>query len=146
MQEAHLIFSTKSIAMRSFHVYHLLQIPMKKGILHVKLKQGSILQYSYSELGTNRGHLSNMSKSLVVIHPMLLCIAKSNKPSSVAFDRTVRSHLDGINPSTANSRRTGIGTINNRPSFICLQCTKLVVHGAVPYRIVVGLFEDGGNN
>jgi hypothetical protein len=49
------------------HVNILTQLTIKKGILHIKLRDGPLPNRSYSKKSVNSGHISNWIKSLIIM-------------------------------------------------------------------------------
>jgi hypothetical protein len=65
------------------HVNILTQLTFKKCILHVKLRDGLAPNRSHHKKSVNSGHMSNRSKSLIIISTMLLLKTTSNKTSLI---------------------------------------------------------------
>jgi hypothetical protein len=65
------------------HVNILTQPTFKKCILHVKLRDGLAPNRSHHKKSVNSGHMSNRSKSLIIISTMLLLKTTSNKTSLI---------------------------------------------------------------
>jgi hypothetical protein len=89
------------------HVNVLTQLSIKKYILHIKLRDGPLPNRSHSKKSTNSGHMSNRSKSLIIIMTLLLLKTTSNKTSLIALKRTIGASLNLINPLTSD--RTNMG-------------------------------------
>jgi hypothetical protein len=92
------------------HVNILTQFTIKKCILHIKLRDGPLLNRSHSKKSVNSGHMSNRSKSLIIISALLLLKTTSNKTTLIALKRTIRASLNLIDPLTSdrtNTRGTG---------------------------------------
>jgi hypothetical protein len=47
-------------------------------------------------MDANSGHVSNMSKSLIIITPMFLLLTTGNKMSLITLERTIRAGLNLI--------------------------------------------------
>jgi hypothetical protein len=84
------------------HVNILTQLTIKKGILYIKLRDGALSNRSHDKKNVNSSHMSNGSKSLIIITIMLLLKITGNKTSLIAFKRTVRVSLDLIDPLTSD--------------------------------------------
>jgi hypothetical protein len=84
------------------HVNILTQLTIKKGILYIKLRDGPLSNRSHDKKSVNSSHMSNGSKSLIIITIMLLLKITGNKTSLIAFKRTVRVSLDLIDPLTSD--------------------------------------------
>jgi hypothetical protein len=88
------------------HVNILTQLTIKKDILHIKLKDGPLLNLSHTKKSVNSGHMSNKSKSLIIITTLLLLKITSNQMSLIALKRTIRVSLNLINPLTSDWTNT----------------------------------------
>jgi hypothetical protein len=84
------------------HVNIITQLTIKKDILHIKLRDGPLPNRSHNKKGVNSGHMSNMSKSLIIITSLLLLKTTSNKTSLIALKRTIRASLNLIDPLTSD--------------------------------------------
>jgi hypothetical protein len=101
------------------HVNILTQLIIKKGILHIKLRNGPLLNRSHDKKNVNSGHMcnrnrshdkksvnsghmSNKSKSLIIITTLLLLKTMSNKMSLIALKRTIKASLNLIDPLTSD--------------------------------------------
>jgi hypothetical protein len=92
------------------HVNILTQLTIKKDILHIKLRDGPLLNRSHDKKSVNSGHMSNRSKSLIIIMILLLLKTTSNKTSLITLKRTVRASLNLIDPLISDRMNTwGIG-------------------------------------
>jgi hypothetical protein len=70
------------------HINILLSI--KKCILYIKLRDGSLPNRSHDKKSTNGGHMSNRSKSLIIIMTLLLLKITGNKTRLIALKRTIK--------------------------------------------------------
>jgi hypothetical protein len=84
------------------HVDILTQLIIKKGIVHIKLRDGSLLNRSHDKKSVNSSHMSNMSKNLIIITTLLLLKTTSNKTSLIVLKKTVRASLNLIYSLTSN--------------------------------------------
>jgi hypothetical protein len=92
------------------HVNIPMQFTIKKSILDIKMRDGSLPNRSHEKNSANSGHMSNRSKSLIIIMIMLLLKATSNTMSLIALKRTVRVSLNFIDLLTSDWTNTwGIG-------------------------------------
>jgi hypothetical protein len=73
------------------HVNILTQLTIKKDILHIKLRDRPAPNRSHGKKSENSGHMSNRSKSLIIISTMLLLKTTSNKMSLIPLKRTIRA-------------------------------------------------------
>jgi hypothetical protein len=80
------------------HVNILMQLTIKKCILHIKLRDGPFPNRSHSKKSVNSAPRRNMSKSLIIIMTLLLLKITSNKTSLIALKRIIRTGLNLIEP------------------------------------------------
>ena len=78
------------------HIDLLLQFSIKKSILNIKLGDGPLLHRSNSKESPDSGHVSNRSKSLIIVTTMLLLETTRHKANLVALKRAIRSSLNLI--------------------------------------------------
>jgi hypothetical protein len=88
------------------HVNILTQLTIKKGILHIKLRDGPYPNRSQGKKSVNSSHMSNRSKSLIIISITLLLKTTSNKMSLISLKRTIRASLNLIYPLTSDRTNT----------------------------------------
>jgi hypothetical protein len=88
------------------HVHFLTQLTIKKCILHIKLRNGPLPNRSHNKKSVNSGHMSNRSKSLIIITTLLQLKTTSNKTSLIALKRTIRASLNLIHPLTSDRTNT----------------------------------------
>jgi hypothetical protein len=84
------------------HINILTQLTIKKSILYIKLRDGPLLNRSHNKKSVNSDHMSNKSKSLIIIMTLLMLKTTSNKTSLIALKRTVRESLNLIDPLTSD--------------------------------------------
>jgi hypothetical protein len=84
------------------HVNILMQLNIKKDILHIKLRDGPLPNRSHNKKSANSGHMSNMSKSLIIITTLLMLKTTSNKTSLITLKRTIKASLDLIDSLTSD--------------------------------------------
>jgi hypothetical protein len=84
------------------HVNILMQLTIKKDILYIKLRDGPLMNRSHGKKSVNSAHMSNKSKSLIVIMILLLLKTTGNKTSLIALKRTVRVSPNVIDPIISN--------------------------------------------
>ena len=75
-----------------------MQLSIKKSILNIELGDGPLPHRSNSKESPDSGHVSNRSKSLIIVRTMLLLKATRHKASLVALKRAIGSSLDLIDP------------------------------------------------
>jgi hypothetical protein len=116
------------------HVNILTQLTIKKGILHIKLRDGPLLNRSHDKKSVNSGHMRNMSKSLIIIMTLLLLKIMSNKTSLIVLKRNTRAGLNLIDPLTSD-RINMWGTRYNIPRASPLKSSNLLSHRVLPFRM-----------
>jgi hypothetical protein len=114
------------------HVNILTQLTIKKDILHIKLRDGPLLNRSHNKKSANSGHMSNRSKSLVIIPALLLLKTTSNKTSLIALKRTIRASLNLIDPLTSDQTNTW-GTGHKISCASPLKSSNLLSHHVLPF-------------
>src|SRR6266540_2335432 len=80
------------------HVDLLMQLAMKKSILHIKLRDGPSANRSNSNKSMDSGPMGNMSKCLLIITPILLLKPTCNKTRFIALNGAIRAGLDFVDP------------------------------------------------
>jgi hypothetical protein len=58
---------------------------IKKEILYIKLKNGPLSNKSHNKRSVNNGHMSDMSKNLIIITNMFILKTKGNKMDLIAL-------------------------------------------------------------
>jgi hypothetical protein len=116
------------------HVNILTQLTIKKGILHIKLRDGPLLNRSHNKKSLNSGHTRNRSKSLIIITTLLRLKTTSNKTSLIELKRTIRASLNLIDPLTSD--RTNTWRIGHKiPRTSLLNSSNLLNHRMLPFRM-----------
>jgi predicted RNA-binding protein YlxR (DUF448 family) len=116
------------------HVNILTQLTIKKGILHIKLRDGPSPNRSHGKKSVNSSHMSNKSKSLIIISTILLLKTTSNKTSLISLKRTIRASLKLIYPLTSDRTNTW-GTWHKIPRASPLKSSNLLSHHVLPFRM-----------
>jgi hypothetical protein len=116
------------------HVNILMQLTIKKVILHIKLRDGPSPNRSHAKKSVNSGHMSNMSKSLIIISTMLLLKTTSNKTSLISLKRTIRASLNLIYPLTSDRTNTW-RTWHKFPRANPLKGSNLLSHHVLPFQM-----------
>jgi hypothetical protein len=116
------------------HVNALTQLNIKKYILHIKLRDGPLPNRSHNKKSANSGHMSNMSKILIIIMTLLLLKTTSNKTSLIALKRTIRASLNLIDPLTSDRTNTW-GTGHKIPCASPLKNINLLSHRVLSFRM-----------
>jgi hypothetical protein len=116
------------------HVNILTQLTIKKDILHIKLRDGPLPNRSHDKKSANSGHMSNRSKSLIIILTLLLLKTTINKMSLIALKKTIKASLNLIDPLTSGRTYTwGIG--HEIPRASLLKSRNLLSHHVLPFWI-----------
>jgi hypothetical protein len=118
------------VARRWVHVDLLMQLTMKKSILHVKLRDGPPTNRGHRNKSMDGGPVSNRCKSLLIVTTILLLKTASNKTCFIALNRAIRAGFDLIHPLARdqNSRRVR----DKIPSAGMLKSSDLLVHSKLP--------------
>jgi hypothetical protein len=114
------------------HVNILMQLTIKKDILHIKLIDGSYPNKSHGKKSANSSHMSNRSKSLIIISTMLLLKTTSNKMSLISLKRTIRASFNLIYPLTSDGMNTW-GTWHKIPCASPLKGSNLLSHRVLTF-------------
>jgi hypothetical protein len=96
------------------HVNIFTQLTIKKNNLHIKLRDGPLPNRSHGKESVNSGHMSNMSKSVIIVMTLVLLKPTSNKINLIALKRTVRASLNLIDTLTSGRTNT-LGTKHKIP-------------------------------
>jgi hypothetical protein len=75
------------------HINILTQLTIKKDIIYIKLRDGPPPNRIHDKKSSNSSHISNESKSLIIIMTLLMLKTTRNKTSLITLKRTVRAHL-----------------------------------------------------
>jgi hypothetical protein len=115
------------------HVDLLMQLTVKKIILHIKLRDSPPTNRGHCNKSMNGGLVSNMSKSFLIVTTVLLLNTTSNKMHFIALNRAIRAGLDLIDTLACdqNSRRVR----DKIPSVGMLKSSNLPGHSKLPLRI-----------
>jgi hypothetical protein len=84
------------------HVNILMQLTIKKCILHIKLRDVPLPNRSHIKKSVNSGHMSNRGKSLIIITTLLLLKTTSNEMRLITLKRTIRASLNLIDSLTTD--------------------------------------------
>jgi hypothetical protein len=115
------------------HVNLLMQLTIKKDILDINLRDGPLPNRSHDK-SVNSGHMSNMSKGLIIITTVLLLKTTGNKMSLIVLKRIVRASLNLIDPLTSDQMNTwGIG--HKIPCASLLKSRNLLSYCVLPFRM-----------
>jgi hypothetical protein len=116
------------------HVNILKQLTIKKDILHIKLRDGPSPNRSHGKKSVNSSHMSNRSKSLIIISTMLMLKTTNNKTSLISLKRTIRAGLNLIYLLTSDRTNTW-GTGHKIPRASPLKGSNLLRHRVLTFRI-----------
>src|SRR6266508_2927201 len=123
------------------HVDLLMQLAMKKGILHIKLRDGPSVNRSNNNKSMDSGPMGNRSKGLLIITPILLLKPTCNKTRFIALNGAIRTDLNFVDPLACDgsSRRR---KRNKIPGASALKSSNLPSHSELPLkmgnRIMIG--------
>jgi hypothetical protein len=110
-----------------------MQLTIKKDILHIKLRDGSLSNRSHGKKSVYSGHMSNGSKSLIIIMTLLLLKTTGNKMSLIAHKRTIRVSLNLIDPLISDWMNTG--TEHKIPRVSPLKSSNLLSYRVLPFQM-----------
>jgi hypothetical protein len=116
------------------HVNVLMQLTIKKDILHIKLRDGPLLNRSHSKKSADSGHMSNRSQSLIIIMTLLLLKTASNKTSLITLKRTIGASLNLIDPLISD-RTNAWGTGHKISRASSLKSSNLLSHRVLPFQM-----------
>jgi hypothetical protein len=116
------------------HVNILTQLTVKKDILHIKLRDGPLLNRSHIKKSVNSGHMSNKSKRLIIITPLLLLKTTSNDTSLIALKRTIKVSLNLIDPLTSD-RTNAWGTGHKISRVSLFKSKNLLSQRMLPFQM-----------
>jgi hypothetical protein len=116
------------------HVNVLTQLTIKKNILYIKLRDRLLSNRSHNKKSVNSGHMSNMSKSPIIITILLLLKTTSNKMSRIVLKRTIRASLNLIDPLTSDRTNTW-GTWHKIPRTSPLKSSNLPNHRVLSFQM-----------
>jgi hypothetical protein len=116
------------------HVKILMQLTIKKCILHIKWRDGPFLNRSHDKKSVNSDHMSNRRKNLFIITNLLLLKTTSNKMSLIALKRTIRANLNLIDPLTSD--RTNMWRTGHKITFASpLKRSNLLSHRVLSFQM-----------
>jgi hypothetical protein len=116
------------------HTLKVMQLTIKKDILHIKLRNGPLPNRSHNKKSVNSDHMSNKSKSLIIITTLFLLKTTSNETSLIALKRTIRASLNLIDPLMSNQMNTW-GTEHKISRASLLKSSNLLSHCMLPFRM-----------
>jgi hypothetical protein len=108
-------------------------LTIKKDILYIKLRDGPLPNRSHDK-SVNSGHMSNKSKSRIIIITMFLLKTTCNKTSLISLKRTVRAGLNLIDPLTRDLTDTW-RTCHKTPHANSFKSSNLLSHSVLPFQI-----------
>jgi hypothetical protein len=111
-----------------------MQLSIKKDILYIKLRDGPLPNKSHDKKSANSGHMSNGSKSLIIITTLLLLKTTSNKTCIITLKRTLRASLNLINSFTSDQTNMW-GTGYKIPRTGPLKSSNFLSHRVLPFRM-----------
>jgi hypothetical protein len=126
------------IPRRRLHVNLLMQLTIEKSILNIKLRHGPVANRGDSKKSAHSGHMSHMSKSLIIVTALLLLKATSHKTRFIALKRSIRAGLNFLDPLTRDGTNTGRRR-NKIPSASALKQSNLLGHGKLPFGMTLSI-------
>jgi hypothetical protein len=91
------------------HVHLLMQLTMRKSILHVKLRDSPPMNRGQCNKSMNSGPVSNRSKGLLIVTTVLLLKTMGNMTRIIALNRANRAGIELIDPLARNrNSRTSV--------------------------------------
>jgi len=112
------------------HVNLLFKITKEKGVFYIHLTKRSTLLSSNRNNSPNCNHLSDQSKSLLIVHLIFLSDTKSNQPCFISIQSPIRMEFDRANPLTTNNFNNQWA--RNILGMIIFKSAKLVYHDLPP--------------
>jgi hypothetical protein len=110
----------------------LMHLTIKKYILHIKLRDGPLLNRGHNKKSVNSSYMSNMSKSLIIISTLLMVKTTSNKTSLISLKRIIRASLNLIDPLTSD--RTNMWGTRHKISCVSpLKSSNLLSHHVLAF-------------
>ncbi|KAG7941811.1 hypothetical protein I3843_16G065400 [Carya illinoinensis] len=117
---------------------------MKKGIFDIHLMKRPTFRGSNRKDSSHCSHLSHRSKSLLIVHSILLPIAKCNQTGLISIQSPIGTQLDRINPFATNRFHLS-RTRDNIPCMIILKSLKFISHRPTPTIMFSGRRISGRN-
>jgi hypothetical protein len=78
------------------HVNIIKKLTIKKSIINIKLRDGPLLNICHNNKSVNSGHMSNRSKSLIIITTVFLLKPMGHKLSYIVLKISIRVGLSLI--------------------------------------------------
>jgi hypothetical protein len=121
------------VAKRWVHV-DLMQLTVKKSILHTKLRDSPPTDRGHRNKGMNGGPVSNKSKCLLIVTTVLLLKITSIKMRLIALNGAIGASLNLVYP-LARDRNSRRRIRNKIPSASTLKSSNLLDHSKLPLRM-----------
>jgi len=132
LQETHMVrVSRVNKAWRLLTVDGLLQVSMKKSVLHVQLVDRLAPGSGDAEDDADRRRLDDRVERLIVVDAVALSEAANNPASLVTGKRTIRVEFVLINPLASHNIRAGWSR-DEMPCVVVDEGLELVHHGSTP--------------
>jgi hypothetical protein len=115
------------VARRWVHVDLLMQLVMKKSILHVKPRDSPLTNRGHRNKSMNGGSMSNGSKGPLRVTTILMLKTTGNKTCIIVLNRAIRESLNLVDP-LAHDRNSRRSMKNKIPSVGMLKSRNLLSH------------------
>jgi hypothetical protein len=116
------------------HVDLLMQLVVKKDILHVKLTDSPPMNRGHCNKSMNGGPVSNRSKGILIVTTILVLKITGNKMCFKALNRAIRAGLDLVDP-LAHDQNNREKVRNKIPNVSTLKSNNFLSHGKLPLKI-----------
>jgi hypothetical protein len=126
------------IPRRRLHVNLLMQLTIEKYVLNIKLRHRPVANRGDSKKRAHNGHMSHMSKSLIIVTALLLLKATSHKMRFIALKRSISVGLNFVDPLARDGTNTGRGR-DKIPGASALKRSNLLSHGKLPFRMTLSI-------
>jgi hypothetical protein len=119
---------------RWVHVDLLMQLTVKKGILHIKIRDSPPMNRGHRNKSMNCGPMGNRSKDLLVVTTIMLLKTMGTKMRFIPLKRAIRVSLDLIDPLARNQ---------NSRRRVWDKSSNLLGHSKLPLRISNNIMIGG---
>jgi hypothetical protein len=126
------------IPWRRLHVNLLVQLTIEKCILNIKLRHRLVANRGDNKKSAHSGHMSHMSKSLIIVTVLLLLKATSHKTRFIALKRSIRAGLNFVDPLARDGTNTGRGR-DKIPGASALKSNNLLGRGKLPFGMTLNI-------
>jgi hypothetical protein len=120
------------------YVNLLTQLTIEKCVLNIKLRHSPVANRSHGKKSAHGGHMSHMSKGLIIIMALLLLEATSHKTRFVALKRSIRAGLNLVDPLACDGTNTGRRR-DKIPGTGALKRSNLLGHCKLPFGMILSI-------